>query len=464
MSLAQFFRILIARRLIIMSALIAALAVAVGLCMLLKPRYPATARVLMDVIKPDPVSGQVISSSFVRGYTKTQMELITDYRVAGDVVDRLHYEANPVLQAQFRKEGDGTGDFRRFFANKIIDATDAKLVEGSNILEISYYTGNPILAKNVVTALRTAFIDASLRFRTDAAGRSADWYVDQAKKAQDSLARAEAQKSEYERVNGIVMAPGGADSETMKLEAMQSSLLAARNSAGLVGVGGGSRPTSPMVEQLRSQLNTLDDTLAQAGQKLGTAHPTYIGLVERRKVLVQQLAREQASAADGGGRGSVVAAVNGNVGRLESELAAQKTKVLDLKPKLNQLAQLQREVDLRRAQYSKAAFRAADLKLEADVSETGLVPLGDAAVSGTPSFPNKPLILALGAVAGLALGVIIAVSTELVSRRVRGPEDLANAAHVAVLAVIGTATPAGRMGWLRRRARAPRGTGMQAAE
>ncbi len=274
MSLAQFFRILLARRLIILSTLLFSLLVAVALCELLPSKFPATARVLLDVIKPDPVTGQVLASSFARGYTKTQAELITDYRVAGDVVDRLGWAHNPVLLADYQQNSDGTSDFRRFMAQRIIDNTDAQLVEGSNILEITYKGGNPILAKNVVTALRASFIDASLRFRTDAAGRTADWYVDQASKAQAALAQAEARKSTFERENGIVMAPGGADSETMKLEQMQTSLLSARSSAGMVGA----RATSPEVEALKTQLNSIDDTITQAAQKLGTQHPVYIGL------------------------------------------------------------------------------------------------------------------------------------------------------------------------------------------
>ncbi|MBV8972478.1 MAG: exopolysaccharide biosynthesis protein EpsF, partial [Sphingomonadaceae bacterium] len=439
MSLAQFFRILLARRIIILSTLLFAMLVAVALCELLPSKYPATARVLLDVIKPDPVTGQVLSSSFTRGYTKTQTELITDYRVAGDVVDRLGWAKNPTLVADYQQNSDGTSDFRRFMAQRIIDNTDAQLVEGSNILEITYKGGNPILAKNVVTALRSAFIDASLRFRTDAAGRTAEWYVDQASKAQTALAAAEAKKSAFERANGIVMAPGGADSETMKLEQMQSSLLSARSSAGLVGA----RATSPEVESLKAQLNTIDDSITQAQQKLGTQHPTYIALLERKKVVEQQLAKAQA-AAKSTDSGSLGAAAAASAARLESEVAAQKAKVLGLKSQLDELAQMQREVDLRKAQYEKAAARAADLKLEADVSETGLVPLGDAFVTGTPTFPNKPLFLGLGVVAGLGLGAMLAIIVELVSRRIRGPEDLAHAAGAAVLAVIADVAPSRR--------------------
>ena len=438
MSIAQFLRILMARRLIILTVLIIGIVAGVAIAMLLPPRFPARARVLMDVIKPDPVSGQVISSSFVRGYTSTQMELITDYRVAGDVVDRLGWQNNPALVADFYKNSNGTEDFRRYEARKIIAQTDAKLVEGSNILEISYYSGNPILARTVVTALRNAFIDASLRLRTDAAGKSADWYVDQAKKAQTALTVAEAAKSAFERANGIVMAPGGADSETMKLETMQSAMLVARSSAGMVDNSSQQATQSGPVEQLKAQINAADDAIAQASQKLGTAHPAYISLVQRRAILQGQLARAIGAARTYGGSTSSTLRTNAN--RLEAEVSAQKAKVLALKPQLNELAQLQREVDLRRSQYERAAARAADLKLEADVSETGLVPLGDAVVSGIATFPNKPLIAAAGFLVGLVLGICAAVLTELLSRRVRGPEDLARASKVAVLAVIANAS------------------------
>ncbi len=455
MSLAQFFRILLARRLIILCTLFLAVAVAAVLCEVLPAKYPASARVLLDVIKPDPVTGQMMASSFSRGYTRTQTELITDYRVVGDVVDRLGWEHNPVLVADYQQNSNGNSDFRRFMAQRIIDNTDAQLVEGSNILEITYKGGNPILAKNVVTALRNAFIDASLRLRTDGAGRTAEWYVGQAGKAQAALAAAEARKSQFERENGIVMAPGGADSETVKLEQMQSALMSARNSVGFVGA----RSVSPEVEGLKSQLNAIDDSISQAGQKLGTQHPAYIALLERRKIVEQQLAKANAAARSTDG-GSIGAATAANVARLEGEVNAQKAKVLALKSKLDDLAQLQREVDLRKVQYEKAAARAADLKLEADVSETGLVPLGDAFVAETPSFPNKPLILALGVVGGFGLGVVLAVIAELVSRRVRGPEDLARAAGASVLAVIADVAPVSFMQRLRRLLRRDRDLGV----
>ncbi len=449
MSLIQFLRILMARRWIILGLFFGITATALLVAWRLPERYPASARVMLDVIKPDPVTGAVIATQFVRGYTKTQTELIKDYRVAGEVVDKLGLVEKPEAKQIFEAESDGSEDIRRFFAQRIIDRTDAQLVENSNILEITYEAANPAVAQNTVAAIRDAYIDASLRFRTDSAGRTADWYRQQAEKAQTALVTAETAKSNFERANGLVMGTGGVDAETIKLQGLQQALLSARASAGqqafqVASVAG----NSGIVESLKMQVATVNDQIQQAGERLGPSNPTIIGLLKRRTLLQGELAKETAAARATGG--SAASASRQTIGQLENEYAAQKAKVLGSKDKLDQLGALQREVDLRRVQYEKAAARTADLKLEADVDETGLVPLGAAVGSGSTSFPNIPLIGALAAFGGLVLGLMVAMGVELLGRRVRGSEDLAAAARVPVLAIIADAPRSPFRDWVRR--------------
>ena len=448
MSFISFLRILLARWWIIVGSLVVCTIVAVGVGSQLTPRYPATARVMLDVIKPDPVTGAVIATQFMRGYTKTQMELIKDYRVAGDVVDRRGLLKNPAVTERWRVATGGDGDIRRWLAQGIVDRTDAKLVEGSNILEITYEAPNPDIAREVVGAIRDAYIDASLRFRTDAAGRTADWSRLQADKAQAALVAAEGAKSSFERANGLVMGSGGVDAETAKLGGLQSALLAARGSTGQQEFAAAqSAGSSSMVESVRMQLASNEDSLQQAGERLGVAHPTYQALIQRRALLQRQLSSELAKAQSTSG--GAAATSRRTIAELEGEYNRQKALVLGARDKLDQLGALQREVDLRRTQYEKAAERTADLKLEADVNETGLVPLGDPVGSGTPSFPNMALITSLAMLGGLVFGVIIAISVELLGRRVRGSEDLAAAARVPVLAVIAGARRSPLREWVR---------------
>jgi succinoglycan biosynthesis transport protein ExoP len=438
MSPIQFLRILIARRLVVLTTLIVCMVVAMGVARALPERYPARARVLLDLLKPDPVTGQLISGGFARGYVATQTQLIQDYRVAGDVVDKLGWAQNPDVIAAWQSATGGQGDLRRWAAQKIIDGTKAQILEGSNILEITYEAPNPEVAKAVVNLLRNSYIDASLRFQTDSAGRTADWYLQQADKAQAGLARAEAAKSKFVQTNGIVVTEGGGEAESAKLNGLQAALLQARAAEGSQQFQATVKATeSPVVDQLKVQLATLNDSMEQAAEKLGKEHPTYKAMISRKALLESQIAKETQTARAAGAMQS--GSSRQSMASLQAQYEAQKVKVLGMKDKLDQLAQLQREVDLRRNEYEKAAARTADLKLQANVSESGLVVLGDAIGDTSPSFPNWPQIIGLSFTFGLVLGIALAVLTELLARRVRGSEDLGFASRAPVLAVIADA-------------------------
>lgn len=435
MSLVQLVNILLARRWLILVALMVSMFMAVFVAKQLPERYQARARVLLDIIKPDPVTGQIIGGPASRSYVKTQLELIQDYRIAGDVVDRLGWAQNPGVIAAWQADSGGVGDLRRWASQRIIDSTRAEMVETSNILEITYEGVNPAVARSIVNMLREAYIDSSLRFKTDSAGRTADWYREQANTAQKQLASAEAAKSKFEQDNGLIMGAGNTESETVKLQGLQSALLAARSGQPAQQFEAAKQATtSPVVDQLKLQLATLNDQISQAGEKLGVEHPTYKTMIARRALLQSQLSREESTAR------AASAAQSGSssrsVSQLQSEYDAQKAKVLGMREMLDQLAQLDREVALRKDQYEKSSARTAQLRLEATQSESGLVVLGDAIVGGRPSFPNWPLIVGLSAAFGLALGIVVALLTELFFRRVRGSDDLAFAGKAPVLAVI----------------------------
>ena len=439
MSIIQFLRILMARKWIILGTLVTCFVVAVTVAKTLPPRYTAKARLMLDTIKPDPVTGQVIATQQMRGYTKTQMELIQDYRVAGEVVDKIGWTSNPAIQAEYEANSDGSVDLRRWLAQRIIDGTNVDLVENSNIMEISFQGQSPQIAKSIASALREAFIGATLRLKTDSAGTTAEWYNEQAAKAQKALAAAEAAKSKFEQDNGIVVTALGQDAETAKLNQLQQALVGtatatsqSESAAASVATGSGG-----IVDQLKTQMATLNDQVQQASERLGTAHPAYQALMARRRLVASELAREEAAARTKAGM--ITGGTRKTVAALESQYNAQRAKVLGMKDKLDQLAQLQRDVELRRSQYEKAAARTADLKLQADVSDTGLVILGDAITSNKPTYPNMPMVTGLSLAFGLGLGLAVALMTEMLARRVRGMEDLGFAAKAPVFAVIADA-------------------------
>ncbi|HPU16036.1 MAG TPA: exopolysaccharide biosynthesis protein EpsF, partial [Polymorphobacter sp.] len=302
MSIVQFFRILLARRWMILAIMLSCVTVALAVGSQLPRRYPASARIMLDVIKPDPVTGQMIAGTILRTYTRTQLELIQDYRVVGEVVDKLGFTSNPQIIAQWQAETGGVGDMRRWAAERIISGTEAQMLGSSNILEITYTSPNPTISKNVAAMLREAYIDATLRFRTDAASRSAEWFREQAEKERRALVAAEAKKSEFEKANNIVVTPGGVDPENAKLDALQQALLAARSSVSQAQFSSQMAVNnSGTVDSLTSALAQVNDQITQAADLYGTAHPSYKALITRRATLQSEISRATAKARAVGG-------------------------------------------------------------------------------------------------------------------------------------------------------------------
>lgn len=413
MSIFHFFRILWVRRNLILITTLASLAAAIVVLAVVPPRYTATSRLMLDIVKPDPVTGEAMSSQFARAFVTTQVEIIKDYRVAGRAVDALNWTSSPELAAAYKADTGGSSDvgFRRWLAQRIIDNTEAKLIEGSNILEIEYTANDPETAAQIADTLRDAYQEETGSLKQVTAQKSATFFQEQATKLRGQLAEAEKKLTEFERANGVVITDEGKDAESARLAAM--SQMAETPQAPAV-----SMPSAPVTSPSQGQLAQLDASIQSMSATLGPNHPRLQALRQQRAALAATVGQELAAA-----RASrPVAAPRGpSVGALFS---AQQRKVLEQRGKVGEAQQLAVDVSVLRDQVANAVKRTAELQQEAQSTETGLSYLGSAVPPKSPSFPNIPLIV-MGAIAlGLGLGVGLALLIELLRRRVRGPSDL----------------------------------------
>jgi uncharacterized protein involved in exopolysaccharide biosynthesis len=431
-------RIIWARRTLIGAATVACVLGAYIVTLILPPRWDATSRVMMGLLKPDPVTGLVIGNS-ANAYVTTQMELLKDYSVAGQVADQLGWLSDPRLidQYEHRSKSDQR-DFRRWLAQIVIDRTKVKVPEGSNILEISYTATNPNDAKVVADALRQAYIDTSLAFRRDQATRDANWFQSQAAQIKTSLDAASAAQADYERQNGIVMADDKTDLDTARLRS-----LAAQGAIAPAPIF--SAPPAASASSI--QLAQLDTQIAEASKTLGPNHPQLQAMQAVRATLAQQAARDNATAK--AQAGAAASAASASSSAVEAAVQSAKSRVLGESDKLARLSQLASQVNLLKDEFDKTSARGADLRQEAAVADTGLTPLGNAATPRSPSFPNRMLIIPGSFALGLAAGVLVALLIELFNRRVRGVEDIRSLADTQLLAVIAAPPKAAgrRMPW-----------------
>ena len=402
MNLVQFFRILWARRWVILATTAICFLATVLVTRTFTPRYEASSRVLLDMFKPDPVTGEVIGSGFARAYVKTQGELIRDYRIAGKVVDDLGWASSPQLQAAYERRAPGdTRDFRRWLAQRIMDNTDTSLADNSNILEIKFTSQSPEQAAKIADAIRQAYVDQALAFRRDDAEWNADWFRKQAARTREELSAAEKRKTDFERANGIVLAENDQDADTARLTAL----------AGSAPVQGGSAIAA--AAPVSSQLESANAAVANAEKVLGPNNPELLAMKRQRDAIAATVASAQ--------RAAPVVSQGPSVASLYS---AQQAKVLAQRGKVAEAQRLSADVRVLRDQYAKTSARAVELQQQGEADETGLTLLGNATTPASPAFPKWPLVIFASLAGGLALGLLLALSIELIGRRVRGVEDL----------------------------------------
>jgi polysaccharide biosynthesis transport protein len=412
MNFMQFARILWARRLLVLIAALASLFAGALVAKVTPYRYEATSRVLLDVARPDPVTGQNISAGFMRAYVKTQSELIRDYRVAGRVVDQLGWTRSPFYLAAYRsRPTTDRRDFRRWVAQLVIDGTKVQLADQSNILEISYRSATAESARMIADAIRQAYVDQTLSFKRDAAARNANWFEIQARQLRQQMTFAEQRKTAFERANGVMLQSDNVDVEEGRLKALAAA-------AGMPPTAFSGVVSSASVAPSAALLAQIDAQIAVATKTLGTNNPQMVALRQQRAAVASSAAQELAAA-----RAAIPRA--GPSGPSATAMyKAQQQKVLSQRDKVTTAQQLATDVEVLRDQFSKTSQRTAELRQEAATTEAGLTLLGSAVAASAPISPNVPLIIFGSAGMGLALGIAVALFVELLSRRIRGADDL----------------------------------------
>lgn len=412
MNITHFFRILWVRRNLILLTTLAALAAALVVIKIVPARYTATSRLMLEIVKPDPVTGQSMGSQFARAFVATQIELIKDYRVAGRVVDTFNWAGSPGLAAAYQNSGAGPDtSFRRWLAQKVIEGTSVELIPGSNILEISYTSDQPDTAAKVADALRDAYEQETRLLNQRSATKSAEWFSNQSRKLRAQLTEAEKRKADYEREHGIVINDDLSDAESTRLAALSG----VQDAPAMPMMGA----AVPIVSPSQGQLQALDAAIQNATATLGPNHPRLVAMRQQRTILAGLVSQELSAA-----RAASRPAMSGGGPSAASRYAAQQAKVLAQRGQRSEAQQLAIDVNVLREQVQNASKRTAELQQQAESDETGLSYLGAAVAPSSPSFPKIPLMI-MGAIAlGLSLGIGLAILIEMLYRKVRGPIDL----------------------------------------
>ncbi len=446
MTFQQFLLILRARWLVILLTFMVVVGTAVGVSLVMPKKYAASAAVLVDVKTPDPILGALMPGMMTPGYMATQIDIIQSDRVARRVVQMLKIDQNASARQQWQEETAGRGSIEAYFADLLSKQLDVKPSRESNVINITYKSGEPQFAAVIANAFAQAYIDTNVELRVDPAKQYAGWFDQRTKGLRDQLEAAQTRLSQFQRENGIINADERLDVENARLQELSSQLVAMqalRAETSSRQAQAGNTETLPevlqsgLVQSLKADVARQEARLKDLSSQYGPNHPQVLRAVAEGQALRAKLETEIKRVAGGVGTNARV-----NVQReaeIRTALDAQKKKVLEIKKQRDEITVLQREVENAQKAYDMTAQRLVQTNLESQTQQTNIVVLNPAVEPVEPSSPKLLLNTLLSIFVGALLGVGLALLLELLNRRVRSPEDIVEALGLPVIGYLDAA-------------------------
>ena len=427
---------------VLMFALTVGVTLAVSL--LLPKQYTATASVVLDV-KPDPVTAMMYAGMVSPAFMATQADIIQSDRVAYRVVRNLKLADSPQVRQQWLDETGGDGSIEVWLAETFSKKLNVQPSRDSNVINVSYSAPDPRFAAGLANAFVQAYLDTSLELRVDPAKQYSSFFDTQGKDARDALEKAQAKLSAFQREKGITATDERLDVETARLNDLSSQLVMiqaiAAESNSRQGQAAGSSAdqlqevlNNPVINGLKSQLSVQEAKLKELSARYGSAHPQVVELKANISELQVKIAEETKRVTGGVG-------VTGTINRareaqVRASLAAQRTKVLNLKQVRDEGMVLARDVDNAQRTYDTLMGRSMQTSLESQTTQSNVNVLTQAV---PPIEPSSPRIL-LNTVLSIFLGGLLAVGTavvlEIKDRRVRSISDVHSTLGLPVLGVM----------------------------
>jgi chain length determinant protein EpsF len=387
------------------------------------------------------------------GYMATQVNILESDRVARQVVHLLKLDQSQAAREEWlQARGGGKGELDVWLAQALGRKLDVRPARESSVINISFTAADPRFAAAVANAFAQAYIDTNIALKVEPAKQYAAWFGEQGKALRDNVEGAQARLSEYQQRHGIVATDERLDIETAKLNdlASQLTIVQGQTNDALSKQRSGSASSTlpevtlnPLVQNLKADIARHEAKLQEMSSNLGQNHPQYKAMQSELATLKQKLEAETRQITRGFSASSTVG--RDKQAELKAAIAAQKKLILELKHKRDELAVLTRDVEAAQKAYDAVSQRFNQTRLESQSTQTNVSVLTPASEPSVPSFPKLLLNALLAIFVGSFLGVGAAVVLEILDRRIRSADDLAEMLQLPVLAVMGPAKTRSRL-------------------
>lgn len=427
-GLAELGDIFIRRAPLILGTTLVATALGAAAAFLISPRYTASSALFID--PRARAAFQIESLPPMGAYDPNLVDSLTFVMESETVLRRVVAAEGLSKDPEF---AGTTGDPNTNAVGALKDAVKVKRPDRTYVVEVQVRTKEAAKSARLANAVARAYISDGFDNKNDTVSREQGWVDKQLGALEKRLREAESRVDQYKTRNGIHGAEGRLVGE-QQLADMNRALSDAQRKAAEARAAldqvemlrkGGRLPDatnealrSGVIERLRTQQAEILRLDANSRSTLGPRHPASIEIQEQLAEVQRQIREELGRIAENARSANALA--RANVQGIERELERlKKTQSADSHTLLG-LRELERAVEAQKSVYEKFLRDKEAISRLAIETPAGRI-IQTAEVPTRPIFPNRPLFIALGAVAGLFLGVGLALLLETLAKgRARG--------------------------------------------
>jgi len=447
----------------------------------MQPVYMASTKVLIEKRETSSLMLNYAYSPYDPEFYETQYQLIKSTSVARKVVDMLHLDRN--YDYYFKDDGRGLslvsgavdwfkGLFATVFKMKGLEQSEQKQdvlalradaiarmiskgiavtpVKNSKIVEISFQSTNPELAKTITDTVAKAYIEEILDLNMSSSRYTLQWMTKKAEEERDRLEKSEKDLQRYVKDQNFVTLENKIAIVPQKMSELNSQLIRAEAKkkemevlySKVKEISGNLDDaetlsviaSDPTLQSLRQQMLKAEEDITTLSQKYGKKHPTLIravedlnGLKAKRKQeikrIIQSIKNEYELA-------------RSNEASLQRMLSEAKGEALSLNEKYIEYEVIHREVETNRQLYEALIKKIKEQSLTEQIQTVNVSIIEKAETPRSPVKPRRGMNVLLGLVIGLFGGVGMAFFVDYLDNTIKLPEEAEARIGVPVFGMI----------------------------
>lgn len=454
----------IRRHLKLIFAIIAVGVIASGVvAFTLDEKFTATAQILVNppqqnLIDVEAFDQQALSTSYV----DSQVELVRSRMVDEAVIEKLRLYNHPVLRNITRKLeelspfsaaywadlfGFSTVDkdadpktMREKVSQKFLeDGKSIRRVGLTDVIDVRFRSTNPVLSANIANALVQSYLDRDRQSKLNSIDEASDWLTSQIDEMRLEVSEAERAVEQYRASNKLVDISGNSLTDQRRVEINRQLVIASADVAEAearlqrveaISRQGGDVQTiaeilaSDTISDLRRQQAQLTRRRAELLARYGAKHPSVINITAELADIDIQIGSEANRIVTN--LSNEVAVASSRVRALRAEQASlDEAAAVDEAARI-ELRELERSAAASRRLYENLleGYKTSFVASNAESLSPSAALITPATAPNEASFPNKPLVVAIGFIlSALAAGVAVLI-LEVADNKVQSLTEL----------------------------------------